>query len=94
MPTLNSKGTRENKDKTFYQMEDAAGPSDGLKNLLRYLEAYGKINLALDQTTRVDFAILIQEALPYAHRQFSDSTIGALRMRKNGDDYECLKRHA
>ena len=34
MPTLNSHGTRENTDKTFYQMEDAAGPSDALKNLL------------------------------------------------------------
>ena len=44
--------------------------------------------------TRVGFAVVIQEASPYAHRQFSDSTIGALRMRKNGDDYKCLKRHA
>ena len=39
MPTLDSKGTRENADKTFYQRYDAAGPSDALKNLLRYLEA-------------------------------------------------------
>ena len=39
MPTLNSKGTQENTDKTFYQRYDAAGPCDALKNLLRYLEA-------------------------------------------------------
>jgi Xaa-Pro dipeptidase len=54
----------------------------------------GKANLALDETMRADFAALIQDALPQASRQFSESTVGALRMRKDTEEYKCLKRNA
>ncbi|MAT87912.1 MAG: peptidase M24 [Aestuariivita sp.] len=94
MPTLNAKGTRENTDLTFHEWDDAAGPDDALQNLLRGLNVGAKVNLALDETMRADFAAIIQKALPYANRQFSASTVGALRMRKYDDEYECLKRNA
>jgi Xaa-Pro dipeptidase len=51
-------------------------------------------NIALDETMRADFAVLSQEALPQAIRQFSASTVGALRMRKDDDEYEYLKHNA
>jgi Xaa-Pro aminopeptidase len=94
MPALNAEGTRENTDLTFYEWHDAVGPNDALQSLLTDLKVDGKANLALDETMRADFADLIQEALPQASRQFSASTVGALRMRKDDDEYKCLKRNA
>ena len=94
MPALNAEGTRENTDLTFYEWDDAAGPSNALRNLLTDLNVGGKAKLALDETMRADFAAVLQEALPQASRQFSASTVGALRMRKDNDEYKCLKRNA
>lgn len=94
MPSLNAEGTRENTDLTFYEWDDAVGPNDALQNLLTDLKVGGKANLALDETMRADFAALMQDALPHASRQFSASTVGALRMRKDEKEYKCLKRNA
>ena len=43
---------------------------------------------------RADFAALIQDAMPFAARQFSTSTVGALRMRKDSSEYHLLKENA
>ena len=43
---------------------------------------------------RADFAALVQDALPAAKRQFTASTIGALRMRKDENEFKCLKQNA
>lgn len=94
MPALNAEGTRESTDLTFYEWDDAAGPNSALQHLLTDLKVGGKANLALDETMRADFAALIQKALPQARRQFLTSTVGALRMRKDDDEYKRLKRNA
>ena len=94
MPALNAEGTRENTDLAFYEWEDEAGPKNALQSLLIDLKVASKASVALDETMRADFAVLIQEALPQASRQFSASTVGALRMRKDDDEYECLKLNA
>ena len=43
---------------------------------------------------RADFAYLVESVLPDARRQFSASTVGHLRMRKDDDEYALLKRNA
>ena len=51
-------------------------------------------SIVLDETMRADFAGLAQDALPDAKRQFTATTVGALRMRKDADEYGKLKRNA
>ncbi len=94
MPALNAQGIREHTDLPFYEWSDAEGPQSAFAVLLDALGVAGASSIALDETMRADFAALVQDNLPDASRQFSASTIGALRMRKDVDEYTCLKENA
>lgn len=94
IPALNADGTRENTDLPFHEWSDDAGPTTALKALLADLDVSTAASIALDETMRADFAALVQDALPEAKRQFTASTIGALRMRKDSDEYAILKQNA
>lgn len=94
MPALNADGTRENTDLPFHEWTDDGGPTKALSSLLSDLQVSNPTHIALDETMRADFAALVQDALPDAKRQFTASTIGALRMRKDNDEYTILKHNA
>ncbi len=94
MPALNADGTRENTDLPFHEWTDDHGPNTAFSALLKDLQVTGATSIALDETMRADFAALVQEALPNAKRQFTPSTIGGLRMRKDADEYAILKQNA
>ncbi|MGR3639716.1 M24 family metallopeptidase [Alterinioella nitratireducens] len=94
MPALEAESARNQTDLPFFQWSDDQGPEAALGDLLGKLDAKDADALVLDETMRADHAALVTDALPGARRRFTADTIGALRMRKGGDEYAALKRNA
>lgn len=94
MPALEADSARNQTDLPFHTWEDAVGPDAALADLLTRAGAENASSIVLDETMRADFAGLVQDALPGAKRQFCDSTVGALRLRKNAQEYAVLKQNA
>lgn len=94
MPALEADSARTQTDMTFFEWPDDAGPDEQFQRLLAHVQGARARSLALDETMRADFAAVVQDALPEARRQFSGSTIGALRMRKDAAEYAFLKENA
>lgn len=94
MPVLNAEGTREDTDISFHNWGDADGPDAALTAALTDIGATGTKKVALDETMRADFALLLLGALPGAEHAFTADTIGALRMRKDEGEFAKLKMNA
>lgn len=94
MPALNSAGARELTDIVFYSWEDADGPSAALVAALAATETGNASSIVLDETMRADFALLVTNQLRQAGVSFTGSTVGELRMRKDGEEYRLLKENA
>lgn len=94
MPALNAEGTRADTDIAFFNWSDADGPQAALEDVLTAIDASDPGRVALDETMRADFALLLLDALPAVERDFTHSTLGALRMRKDNDEYRRLKTNA
>jgi len=94
MPALNAGGARESTDIRFFEWADAAGPASALTEALTWLGVAGPVKVGLDETMRADFALLLLGALPEAQHEFSDATLGWLRMRKDAGEYGLLKMNA
>lgn len=94
MPSLEAESARNQTDLPFYNWGDNDGPDAALDQLLNEFQATGVTSIALDETMRADHAALIQDRFPQAKRQFSESTVGELRMRKDQTEYELLKQNA
>jgi Xaa-Pro aminopeptidase len=95
MPALNAEGTREFTDVEFFNWSDDVGPVQALNDALAGIGALTPGLVALDETMRADFALLLLDALPAATaRDFTAKTIGALRMRKDSAEYKKLKMNA
>ncbi len=94
MPALEAQSARTQTDLPFFTWDDAEGPDAALAALLQACGAESARKIVLDETMRADFAALVQDALPQAARDFTDATLGALRMRKDADEYARLKRNA
>jgi Xaa-Pro aminopeptidase len=95
MPALNAEGTREFTDIAFFNWSDAEGPARALSEALSAIEATAPGLVALDETMRADFALLLLDALPVdTKRTFTPETLGGLRMRKDAAEYQKLKMNA
>ncbi|MEP1538730.1 MAG: Xaa-Pro peptidase family protein [Paracoccaceae bacterium] len=94
MPSLEAESARNQTDLPFHTWADDVGPEAAFAELLDVSGAANAKTIVLDETMRADFAGLVQDALPGATRQFTAGTIGALRMRKDADEYGKLKRNA
>lgn len=94
MPALEAESARQHTDLPFHTWTDDEGPEQAFAGVLKALEAQGAKSIALDETMRADFAALVQDAVPGAQRQFGASTVGALRMRKDADEFAALKKVA
>ncbi|MBO6901793.1 MAG: aminopeptidase P family protein [Rhizobiaceae bacterium] len=94
MPALNAEGTRENTEVAFHTWSDDEGPADALAASLADVGADSARAMALDETMRADFALLMVDALPSAARTFTTETIGALRMRKDAGECRLIKENA
>ena len=94
MPVLEADSARQHTDMPFYTWNDEDGPEAALDALLSAADAQNARQIVLDETMRADFAGLVQDTLLQAGRQFTATTVGALRMRKDQQEYETLKRNA
>ncbi len=94
MPVLNAEGTRESTDIRFFTWADAEGPEAALAAALQDIGATGVAKVALDETMRADFALLLLGMLPEAKHAFTAETLGALRMRKDETEFAKLKMNA
>ena len=94
MPALNAEGTREFTDIEFFEWADDQGPVDALNEALLSIGVDRARSVSLDETMRADFALLLLDNLPNSKRQFTQDTVGALRMRKDDVEYQLLKKNA
>ena len=94
MPALEAESLRAHTQIPFFQWADDEGPQMAFSNLLDQLNAHGARSIVLDEAMRADFAALVQDCLMHAKRQFTETTIGALRMRKDDVAYAALKKNA
>ena len=95
MPALNAQGARELTDIAFFEWADAVGPQEALRSALASIGAEEPGLVVIDETMRSDFALLLLDALPSGtKRAFTGDTLGALRMRKDVDEYAKLKMNA
>ncbi|MCR6673146.1 Xaa-Pro peptidase family protein [Devosia ginsengisoli] len=95
MPALNVDSARQHTNLPFFPWADADGPHAALEALI---DATGapriSPSIVLDETMRADFALLVLDALPGAHRRFTQDTVGYLRSRKDDAEYDALKKSA
>ncbi|MCC6779861.1 MAG: aminopeptidase P family protein [Hyphomicrobiales bacterium] len=92
MPALNADSQRGLTDLPFYTWSDAEGPNVALANLLADLGATGEsLSVALDETMRADFALLLLGALKSPRHGFLNDTLSFLRAQKDGAEFDLLK---
>lgn len=95
MPALNVDSVRTHTDLPFFAWTDAEGPNAALDGLLTAAGVdRNRVSVALDETMRADFALLLLDALPGAKRSFLHDTVGYLRARKDDAEFELLKASA
>lgn len=94
MPVLNANAARQHTSMPFYSWHDDVGPSIKLAEALKAIDANKARSIVLDETMRADFALLVIDALPNATHQFTQPTVGALRMRKDKGEYSKIKQSA
>ena len=95
MPVLNAEGSREFTDIAFHTWADDKDPDAALRTALKQIGAESPGLVALDETMRADFALLLLDALPTdTRRSFTRDTLGGLRMRKDSSEYAKLKMNA
>ncbi len=94
MPSINAEGSREHTDIAFHPWADADGPDAALTAALADVGADAAKTVVLDETMRADFALLLLDRLQGAAHQFTDATLGALRMRKDEAEFALLKENA
>lgn len=94
MPALNAEGARDHTDLPFFEWADADGPEAALAHALDSLGCSEAQSVALDETMRADFALLLLGLLPEAAHRFTHDTVGALRMRKDAEEWAALKENA
>ncbi len=90
MPALNADAVRNGTDLPFHPWSDDAGPKAALADLLSACGVGSGPSVALDETMRADFALLLLDALDAPRRSFTDRTIAPLRARKDETEIETL----
>jgi len=94
MPALNADGSSQSTDQIFFKWKDDDGPVQALNEALASLDAAQAKTVSLDETMRSDFALLLLDTLPGAKHQFTEATVGALRLRKDRNEFTTLKENA
>jgi Xaa-Pro aminopeptidase len=95
MPEVNADDVRQHTDIDFVPWADDVGPHVALCQALSAIGASAPERVAIDETMRADFALLVLDALPSgALRTFTADTLGGLRMKKDEREYALLKMNA
>lgn len=94
MPALNADSQRGLTDLPFVTWRDDDGPAAALADLLATAGIDGPASVALDETMRADFALLLLDAVQVTRRSFLSDTLGHLRQRKDDAEFATLKENA
>ena len=94
MPSVNAEDVRKRTDIVINSWKDENGPEQALKEGLFYIGESSAKHIAIDEAMRSHFALIVIEALPNPTYEFTGSTIGALRMRKDQTEFINLKDNA
>ena len=94
MPSVNEEGIREKTNIAMNCWKDENGQDQALKEALLYIGESSAKHIAIDEAMRSHFALIVIEALPNPTYEFTASTIGALRMRKDQTEFINLKENA
>ncbi|MEO7223417.1 MAG: Xaa-Pro peptidase family protein [Devosia sp.] len=95
MPALNADSQRGLTDLPFFSWTDADGPNAALASLLADLGVTQPgLRVALDETMRADFALLLLGALKSPRHTFLAETLGHLRAQKDQTEFGLLKAAA
>jgi len=94
MPSVNAEDARKRTDIEITSWKDEDGPDQALKDALLYIGESTAKHIAIDEAMRSHFALIVIEALPNPSYEFTASTIGALRMRKDQTEFINLKENA
>ena len=94
MPSVNAEDARKRTDIAMNSWNDENGPDQALKEALLYIGESSAKHIAIDEAMRSHFALILIEALSNPSYEFTTSTIGALRMRKDQTEFINLKENA
>jgi Xaa-Pro aminopeptidase len=94
MPSVNAEGVREQTKIPMHCWNDEIGPEQALKEALSDTDTITAKHIAIDEAMRSHFALLLLESLSNPTYEFTTSTVGALRMRKDQDEFVNLKENA
>jgi len=94
MPSVNAEDARKRSDIAMNSWNDENGPDQALKDALSYTDSSNAKHIAIDEAMRSHFALILIEALSNPSYEFTTSTIGALRMRKDQTEFINLKENA
>ena len=94
MPSVNAEDVRNRTDIAINSWNDEIGPDQALKDALEFTNSSNAKHIAIDEAMRSHFALILIEALPKPSYEFTASTIGALRMRKDQTEFINLKENA
>jgi len=94
MPSVNEEGMKEKTSITMHAWSDADGPDQALLNALSFTGSSNATHIVIDEAMRSHFALIVIEALSNPTYEFTGSTIGALRMRKDQTEFINLKENA
>ena len=94
MPSVNAEGVREQTKIPMHCWNDEIGPEQALKEALSDTDTITAKHIAIDEAMRSHFALLLLESLSNPTYEFTASTVGTLRMRKNQDEFVNLKENA
>jgi len=94
MPSVNAEDVRKRTDIAINSWKDENGPDQALKEALIDIGESDAKHIAIDEAMRSHFALILIEALPNPSYEFTGSTIGAMRMRKDQAEFINLKENA
>lgn len=94
MPVLNAEGSRERVNIPFHTWSDAEGPVAALQAALAELGIAAGANVAVDETMRSDFSLLLLDQLPGGNRSYAADTVGVLRMQKDDSEFAKLRMNS
>lgn len=94
MPALNADSARNKTDLPFATWADAEGPLAAFNTLIKACELPANPVIAIDETMRADFALLVLDNVPHKARKFTNDTVGHLRAHKDEQEYDLLKASA
>ena len=94
MPSVNAEGVKEKTNIPMHCWNDEVGAEQALKDALLSTGTATSKHIAIDEAMRAHFALLLIESLFSPSYEYTTSTIGALRMRKDHDEFVNLKENA